>query len=70
MSKHAIAIVGAGLAGLYAARLLKVEGADSVLIEARDRLALAGSETSSSEPGYLAGAVVAAKRAVVENLGR
>jgi monoamine oxidase len=36
----------------------------------KNRLALAGSETSPSEPGYLAGAVVAAKRAVVETLGR
>lgn len=32
----------------------------------RDRLVLAGSETSPSEPGYLAGAVVAAQRAVHE----
>ncbi|MEO7711466.1 MAG: FAD-dependent oxidoreductase [Gemmatimonadaceae bacterium] len=32
------------------------------------RLALAGSETSLSEPGYLAGAVVAAERAVDETL--
>lgn len=30
----------------------------------RERLALAGSETSPSEPGYLAGAIVAAQRAV------
>ena len=30
----------------------------------RERLALAGSETSPSEPGYLAGAVVASERAV------
>ena len=34
----------------------------------RDRLALAGSETSPSEPGYLAGAIVAAERAVAETL--
>jgi monoamine oxidase len=34
----------------------------------RERLALAGSETSPSEPGYLAGAVVAATRAVDETL--
>ena len=34
----------------------------------RERLALAGSETSPSEPGYLAGAVVAAARAVDETL--
>lgn len=34
----------------------------------QDRLLLAGSETSPSEPGYLAGAVVAAKRAVAEIL--
>lgn len=33
-----------------------------------ERLALAGSETSPSEPGYLAGAVVAATRAVDETL--
>ena len=32
----------------------------------RERLALAGSETSPSEPGYLVGAVVAARRAVAE----
>jgi monoamine oxidase len=32
------------------------------------RLALGGSETSPSEPGYLAGAVVAATRAVAETL--
>ncbi len=32
------------------------------------RLAMAGSETSASEPGYLAGAVVAAARAVDETL--
>ena len=35
-----------------------------------DRLLLAGSETSPSEPGYLAGAVVAAKRAVADILSR
>ncbi len=34
----------------------------------RERLALAGSETSPSEPGYLAGAVTAARRAVGEIL--
>jgi monoamine oxidase len=34
----------------------------------RERLALAGSETSASEPGYLAGAVVASERAVIETL--
>jgi monoamine oxidase len=34
----------------------------------RERLALAGSETSPSEPGYLAGAVVASERAVRETL--
>jgi monoamine oxidase len=33
-----------------------------------DRLALAGSETSPSEPGYLVGAVVAAERAVADTL--
>lgn len=33
-----------------------------------ERLALGGSETSPSEPGYLAGAVVAATRAVAETL--
>jgi monoamine oxidase len=32
------------------------------------RLALAGSETSPSEPGYLAGAVVAAARAVADTV--
>lgn len=34
----------------------------------RERLALAGSETSAVEPGYLAGAVAAAERAVVLEL--
>ena len=34
----------------------------------RERLALAGSETSPSEPGYLAGAVAASTRAVAETL--
>lgn len=36
----------------------------------RDRLALAGSETSPSDPGYLAGAVVAANRSVAKTLAR
>jgi monoamine oxidase len=36
----------------------------------KERLALAGSETSPSEPGYLAGAVEAAARAVGDLLGR
>lgn len=35
-----------------------------------ERLALGGSETSESEPGYLAGAVSAAERAVTELLGQ
>lgn len=35
-----------------------------------ERLVMAGSETSPSEPGYLAGAVVAAKQAVAEILAR
>lgn len=34
----------------------------------KERLALAGSETSASEPGYLAGALAAAARAVAETL--
>jgi monoamine oxidase len=34
------------------------------------RMSLAGSETSASEPGYLAGALDAAERAAVETLGR
>jgi len=34
--------------------------------EWRDRISLAGSETSPTEPGYLAGAVTAAERAVAE----
>jgi monoamine oxidase len=38
MPENRIAIVGAGLAGLYAARLLNAAGVDFVLIEARDRL--------------------------------
>jgi monoamine oxidase len=37
--------------------------------EWHERLVLAGSETSSSEPGYLAGAVIAAERAVERVLG-
>lgn len=36
--KSDVAVVGAGLAGLYAARLLNAGGVDFVLIEARDRL--------------------------------
>lgn len=36
----------------------------------RARLALAGSETSPAEPGYLAGAVVAAQRAADETLAK
>jgi len=38
MTNTRIAIVGGGLAGLYAARLLNAAGADFVLTEARDRL--------------------------------
>ncbi|HWK50790.1 MAG TPA: FAD-dependent oxidoreductase [Steroidobacter sp.] len=38
VSKCAVAIVGAGLAGLCAARLLQAQGIDFILIEARDRL--------------------------------
>jgi Monoamine oxidase len=38
MMKSEVAVVGAGLAGLYAARLLNDAGVDFVLIEARDRL--------------------------------
>jgi monoamine oxidase len=41
-----------------------------VVGEWRDRISLAGSETSHSEPGYLAGAVVAAERAVAEVMRR
>ena len=36
----------------------------------RARLALAGSETSPAEPGYLAGAVIAAQRAADETLAK
>jgi len=36
----------------------------------RERLSLAGSETSAIEPGYLAGAVAAAERSVSETIGR
>jgi hypothetical protein len=39
-------------------------------IQWRNHITLAGSETSRSEPGYLAGAVEAAKRAVREIVGR
>jgi monoamine oxidase len=35
-----------------------------------ERISLAGSETSPTEPGYLAGAIHAAERAVAELLGR
>jgi monoamine oxidase len=38
--------------------------------EWRDRIALAGSETSGTEPGYLAGAVEAAERAFTEIISR
>lgn len=38
--------------------------------EWQDCISLAGSETSRSEPGYLAGAVGAAERAVMEIVGR
>ncbi len=41
-----------------------------VVGEWRDRISLAGSETSHSEPGYLAGAVAAAERAVAEVMRR
>ena len=36
----------------------------------QNRLSLGGSETSATEPGYLAGAVAAAQRAVAETLDR
>ncbi|OHV24846.1 hypothetical protein BBJ66_24345 [Rhizobium sp. RSm-3] len=36
----------------------------------KDRLILAGSETSPSEPSYLAGAVIAAGRAVADILSK
>lgn len=36
----------------------------------RERLSLAGSETSATEPGYMAGAVSAAERAVAEVMER
>ena len=36
----------------------------------KDRLFLAGSETSATAPGYLAGAIAAAERAVIELQGR
>jgi monoamine oxidase len=36
----------------------------------RDRLSLAGSETSASDPGYLAGAIDAGARAAAEVLQR
>lgn len=35
---HQVAIIGAGLAGLYAARLLRAAGVDCVVFEARDRI--------------------------------
>ena len=38
MTHTQVAIVGGGLAGLHAARLLHAAGVDFVLIEARDRL--------------------------------
>ena len=37
MSKHDVVVVGAGLAGLSAARDLAAGGADVVVLEARDR---------------------------------
>lgn len=36
----------------------------------RDRLELAGSETSATDPGYLAGAIEAARRAVADTLAK
>lgn len=45
-------------------------GTPWVLGRWQQRLAMAGSETSPSDPGYLAGAIVAAKRAVAETLDR
>lgn len=46
---RAVAIVGAGLAGLCAARLLNAKGVDFVLIEARDRL---GGRIFTAEDGF------------------
>ena len=92
MTRTGVAIIGGGLAGLCAARLLHREGVDFQLVEARDRLGgriltvdargapdlsmiggpwgcrlvLGGSEASPVEPGYLAGAVEAARRVVGE----
>jgi monoamine oxidase len=51
-----VAIVGAGLAGLYAARLLAAAGVDFVLIEARDRLGgrifTAGDDGAPAQDGF------------------
>ncbi|MEZ2128189.1 MULTISPECIES: flavin monoamine oxidase family protein [unclassified Sinorhizobium] len=51
-----IAVVGAGLAGLYAARALKAAGVDVIVIEARDRLGgriLTADESGlSAEDGF------------------
>jgi len=38
MPRTHVAIIGAGLAGLHASRLLRAAHVDCVLIEARDRL--------------------------------
>lgn len=46
------------------------QSADWVTGAWRPRLALAGSETSRTDPGYLAGAIDAARRAVAETVGR
>ncbi|NLS00434.1 NAD(P)-binding protein [Rhizobium sp. P38BS-XIX] len=50
MSTYHVAIIGGGLAGLYAAQALHASGIDTVVIEARDRLG--GRILSADETGH------------------
>lgn len=56
MSATKVAIIGAGLAGLSAARRLQQAGVEFVLVEARDRLGgrilTAGENGPPSEDGF------------------